>query len=165
MSPAAGVRGDSLLREAMAVAAVVSVLWTERPDCPRHAHKHYPILFSENTNYETYGPGHAHKHRSILCQGEVAYLYLSVVAVDAPAVLLCSVYALCVSIYAVDIHGHDRVVGVYVHVVHIVGRTWEYISVSSLYEAFASLALLLEVYLPPAVGPFWVDDKGIITVR
>ena len=62
MSSAVGVRGDSLLREAMAVAAVASVLWTERPDCPGHAHKNYLILFSENTNYEIYGPGHAHKH-------------------------------------------------------------------------------------------------------
>ena len=40
---------------------------------PGHAHKNYPTLFSENTNYETYGPRHVHKHYPILFSENTNY--------------------------------------------------------------------------------------------
>ena len=55
------------------------------------------------------------------------YLYVgncdrATVVIDAPAVLLDTIDTLCVCTYIVDIHGKNRIIGINIDVIHIVGR-------------------------------------------
>jgi len=96
----------------------------------------------------------------------LTYLYVgyddgTAIIIDTPTILLDTIYTLRVGTYIVDIHRKNRIIGIDINVIDIIGRTIEHIAVGSLDESLAFLTFLLEVHLT-TILPFGIHYHGIV---
>lgn len=92
----------------------------------------------------------------------VPHLYITTIAVDAPAVLLHAVDAVGVANDIVDVEDKDRVVDINIYVVRPIQRSRKEVTINIRYETYSSL--LLEVHLSH-ISIFGIDDERVEDIR
>lgn len=97
----------------------------------------------------------------ILANFHIAYVYCSIITVDAPTILLDAIDAVGVARHIIDVHYADTVIGVDGDVVGVVCRTVENVSVDASNESGTLSTFLFEVDLARVVA-LRIDDKRVI---
>ena len=99
-----------------------------------------------------------------MTDSKVAYINLSAIIIYAPAVLLCTIDAVCIAAYVVDIHNGNTVIRVNSDMINIISRTREVISVSSCNESHSCFAFLLEINLT-CIVILRINNHRVILLR